>query len=244
VIHVTALGAGGEIEDRRRRNEPGAGRSRSSVGTGQTFRRGIAVFIQVIQGQVRHADPVYVELDVWTKEISAGTVGWLGSTAGVTDDMRFIALARWESAEAARRHSARPEQDHWWSAFSELFIARPTFHETTDVIIDVPGEPDHARFVQVIQGRGTNPARARELMGSHSEQWAAFRPEILGTVGCLFEEGGYTMAVYFTNEAAAREGERKPLPPELQAEMDELNSLNVGEAEFFDLREPWVRSPS
>jgi hypothetical protein len=201
------------------------------------------VFIQVIQGRVRHAEPVYVELDQWIKEIAQSAEGWVGSTAGVTDDMRFIGLSRWETEELARRHSARPEQDHWWSAFTTLFDAPPTFSETTQVVVDTPGDPDRARFVQVVRGRGSNPARARELMGAHSKEWAEFRPETLGTVGALFDDGGFTMAVYFTDEAAAREGERKEPPPVLKAEMDELNSLMVGQPEFFDLREPWLHSP-
>jgi hypothetical protein len=202
------------------------------------------VFIQVIQGQVRHAEPIYVELDVWIKEISQGAEGWLGSTAGVTDDKRFIALTRWASEEAAGRHSARPDQTHWWSAFSELFVELPTFRESSDVFLDVSGEPDNARFVQMMQGRGTDMGRARELMGSHSEEWSTFRPEILGTVGCMYGDGGYTMATYFTDEQAARAGEHKEPPAELKAEMDELSSLSIGIPEFFDLREPWVHSPS
>ncbi len=202
------------------------------------------MFVQVIQGQVRHKEPVYVELDVWIKEIAGSAEGWIGSTAGVTDDMRFIGLARWESADAARRHGARPDEQHWWSAFTELFDQPPTLRDTEDVVVDTPGDPDQARFVQVIQGRGSNPARARELMGSHPKEWAAFRPEILGSVACLYDEGGYTMAVYFTDEAAAREGERKQPPPQLQAEMDEMMSLSAGEPEFFDLREPWLHSPT
>jgi heme-degrading monooxygenase HmoA len=200
------------------------------------------VFIQVIQGQVRHAEPVYVELDQWIKELSGSAQGWLGSTAGVTDDKRFITLSRWESEEAARRNSARPEQDHWWRSFSELFTDPPTFHESSDIMLDINGDPDHARFVQVMQGRGTNPGRARELMGSHSDEWAAFRPEVLGSVGCMYDDGAYTMAIYFTDEASAREGERKQPPPELQADMDEMNTLSVGEPEFFDLRAPWLHS--
>jgi hypothetical protein len=202
------------------------------------------VFIQVIQGQVRHAEPIYVELDVWLKEIAVSAEGWLGSTAGVTDDRRFIGLIRFQSAEAARRQSARPEQTHWWNAFTELFPEPPTFHEASDVFIDVPHEPDNARFVQVMQGRGTDMYRARELMGSHSKEWSNFRPEILGTVGGLYDDGAYTVAVYFPDEAAARAGEHKPPPPELQVEVDELNSLSVGIPEYFDLREPWLRSPT
>jgi hypothetical protein len=110
------------------------------------------------------------------------------------------------------------------------------------VFLDIQGDPDHARFVQVMQGRGTNPGRARELMSSHSDEWAAFRPEVLGSVGCMYDDGAYTMAVYFTDEESAREGERKQPPPELQAEMEEMNAMSVGEPDFFDLRAPWLHS--
>jgi hypothetical protein len=72
--------------------------------------------------------------------------------------------------------------------------------------------------------------------------WAAFRPEILATVAVGHEGGAYTMAVYFTCEAAAREGERKHPPPELQAQMDEMAALSIGEPEFFDLKQPWLHS--
>jgi hypothetical protein len=61
------------------------------------------------------------------------------------------------------------------------------------------------------------------------------------TVG--HEGGAYTMAVYFTSEAAAREGERKEPPPELQVQMEEMATLSVGEPEFFDFKQPWLYSP-
>jgi hypothetical protein len=43
------------------------------------------------------------------------------------------------------------------------------------------------------------------------------------------------MAVSFTSEAAAREGEPKEPPPELQVQLEEMAALSVGEPEFFDL---------
>jgi hypothetical protein len=52
------------------------------------------------------------------------------------------------------------------------------------------------------------------------------------------------MAIYFTNEEEAREGEKKEPPPELAKLMQELGSLQVGETEYFDLRDPWLRSPA
>jgi hypothetical protein len=79
-------------------------------------------------------------------------------------------------------------------------------------------------------------------MGQDSSAWAAFRPEILGSVAVGHEGGAYTMAVYFTSEGEAREGEGKQPPPELKAQMEEMAALSVGEPEFFDLRQPWLYS--
>jgi hypothetical protein len=202
------------------------------------------VFVQVIQGQVADAEQARAALDRWAQELAPGATGWLGSTAGVTEDGRFIALARFASEEAARRNSDRPEQDRWWAETARLFSGEPTFNDSSDVTVDLVGDPDEAGFVQVIQGRGSDPDRARELMRQDSSAaWAAYRPEILGSVAVGHEGGAYTMAVYFTSEAAAREGERKQPPPELQAQMDELAALSVGEPEFFDLKRPWLYSP-
>jgi hypothetical protein len=201
------------------------------------------MFIQVIQGQVAGAGKVRAALDRWAEELAPGATGWLGSTAGVTEDGRFIALARFESEEAARRNSDRPEQDAWWAQTAKLFIGEATFHDSSNVIVDVTGEPDEAGFVQVMQGRSSDPAKARELMSEDSPEWAAFRPEIIGSVAVEHDGDAYTMAIYFTSEAEAREGERKEPPPELKAQMEEMNALSVGEVDFFDLKQPWLYSP-
>jgi len=161
----------------------------------------------------------------------------------VTEDGRFVALARFESEEAARRNSARPEQDQWWMETAKLFTGEVTFRDSSDVTVDVNGDPDQAGFVQVMQGRGSDPERARELMGQNPDDWAAFRPDVIGSVAVGHEGGAYTMALYFTSEQAAREGERKEPPPQLKAQMEEMNQLNIGEPEFFDLRRPWLSSP-
>jgi hypothetical protein len=201
------------------------------------------VVVQVIQGQVADAGKLRAALDRWAQELAPGAIGWLGTTAGVTEDGRFIALARFESEEAARRDSDRPEQDAWWTETAKLFSGEATFKDSSDVTVDVTGDPDDAGFVQVMQGRGSDPDRARELMAEDSQAWAAFRPEILGSVAVGYEGGAYTMAVYFTSEEAAREGERKEPPPELKAQMEEMAALSAGEPEFFDLKPPWLYSP-
>lgn len=202
------------------------------------------MFVQVIQGQVTDAEQAHAAFDRWVEELAPEATGWLGTTAGVTEDGRFIALARFESADAARQNSDSPGQDKWWHEFSSLLSGDATFHDTEDVVLDIQGEPDSAGFVQVMQGQGSNPARARELMEQDSEKWADFRPDVIGSITAMYDEGEYTMAIYFTSEAEARVGEQKTPPPELQAQMDEMQSLASGPPAFFDLKQPWLYLPT
>ena len=201
------------------------------------------MFVQVIQGRTSQPEALAEALDRWKAEVSPGARGWLGSTAGVTEDGRVIAVARFASEEAAMANSARPEQDAWWSETSKVFDGEVRFLNSTEVDVDVQGDPDRAGFVQVIQGRGTDPARARELMNQDSDRWAEFRPEVLGSLAIGHEGGAYTMVLYFTSEAEAREGERKEPPPDLRAQMEEMDKLSIGEPEFFDLKQPLLASP-
>ena len=202
------------------------------------------MFVQVIQGRVSDPEGLRAAIERWTQELAPGASGWLGSTSGVTEDGRFIELVRFESEDAARRNSDRPEQDRWWSETAKLLTGEVTFRDSMDVTVDVSGgDPDRAGFVQVMQGRGSDPDRARELMSQDADKWAAFRPDVIGSVTVGHEGGAYTMAMYFTSEAEAREGERKELPPELAAQMAEMGKLSIGEPEFFDLKQPWLYSP-
>ncbi len=201
------------------------------------------MFVQVFQGQVADPGQARAALDRWSQELAPGASGWLGSTAGVTEEGRFIALARFESEGAARKNSERPEQGQWWSETSTLFTGEVSFRDSIGVTVDANGDPDTAGFVQVMQGRGSDPDRARELMGEDSAEWAAFRPEMIGSVGAEHDGGAYTMALYFTSEEAAREGERKEPPPQLMAKMEEMDALNIGVPDFFDLKQPWLYSP-
>ena len=200
------------------------------------------MFVQVIQGRTGKPEEVHAAMERWMTELAPGAGGWLGSTGGVTDDGRLIALARFESADAARRNSERPEQDRWWRETATLLDGDASFADSEDVTLDLVGDPDKAGFVQVMRGRGTDPERAMELMSQDSEKWAEFRPEILGTVAVGHEGGGYTVAIYFTSEAEAREGEKREMPAELQEQMAAMAALEVGQPRFYDFSEPWIYS--
>jgi hypothetical protein len=202
------------------------------------------MFAQVMQGRTSDAQGLRSAMDRWTRELAPGSVGWLGSTGGVTDDGRFVAVARFESADAAARNSDRPEQTAWWEETQRLFDGEVAFHDSEDVTVDLQGDPDRAGFVQIMQGRVTDPQRAKELMAQMpSEAMAAYRPDILGSVSIGHEDGEWTQVLYFTSEAEAREGERKETPPEMQAVMEEMMTISTGAPDYLDLREPLLQSP-
>jgi hypothetical protein len=201
------------------------------------------MFVQVIQGQVSDAEELHAAVDRWAQELAPGASGWLGTTAGVTEDGRFIALARFETEEAARQNSDRAEQDQWWAETSKLFSGEVTFHDSTRVDVDTPGDPGQAAFVQVMQGRTSDPERARALMQLDPDVWADYRPDVLGSLAVEYDEGAYTTAIYFTSEDEARQGEQKEPPAELASAMEEMNSLSVGDVDFFDIKQPWLYAP-
>lgn len=201
------------------------------------------MFVQIVQGKVRDPQGVRAELDRWAEELGRTGVGLLGATAGVTSDGTFITIARFESEDAARENDDQPKQKAWWAETAELFDGNPTFAESSDVVEDVVGDPDRAGFVQVIQVRTTDPARAKELMSQDSEEWASFRPDVLGSLSVGHGDGMWTTVVWFTSEAEARENEAKEMPEEMQQQMAEMQAISEGEPTYLDLTDPWLFTP-
>src|SRR5207249_1644337 len=103
------------------------------------------MFVQVIQGSVSDAEQVHQQFDKWMRELAPGATGWLGSTAGVTEEGSLVAFVRFDSEEHARQNSSRPEQDSWWSETSKLFPSGARFLDTSEVTVDTPGDPGSAK---------------------------------------------------------------------------------------------------
>lgn len=200
------------------------------------------MFVQVIQGRVTDASGMRAHVDRWASDVGAGADGWLDSTAGVTEDGRTVAMVRFASEEAARANSDRPEQGDWWATMAGFYDGEPAFQNCTLVDLDQYGDTGAAGFVQVMQGKVGDIHGARSLMSDDSIDWATLRPDILGTLWAGSEDGSWTMAIYFTSEAAAREGEQKEMPAEVEAKMAELDSLSVAEPAFYDFHDPWLMS--
>ena len=78
------------------------------------------------------------------------------------------------------------------------------------------GGSDDAGFVQVIQGKLTDPERFRTFMAQPMDALHEARPEILGGTIAIEPDGTFTQTVAFTTEAAAREGEAKEMPEDMR----------------------------
>ncbi len=200
------------------------------------------MFIQVIQGRAKDAEALLKQMDRWDQDVKPGAQGFLGSTAGVTEDGQFFAAARFESEDAARANSDRAEQSEWWEETAQYFDGEPTFTEYTDVETSLRGGSDDAGFVQAMQGRSNNPERARELEKEFEEIAPKVRPDLIGGVTAWADDGSFTSINYFTSEAEARAGESQDIPSDAQESMKEWGSL-FGEIRFIDLKDPWFSSP-
>jgi len=205
--------------------------------------KGLFMFVQVIKGKVKDPQKVRDTMQTWLDDLSGGATGWLGSTTGVTDDGTMIAIARFDSVESAQRNSDRPEQGEWWAATEQLFDGEATFDDSTDVDVYVSGDPDSARFVQVIQGEVSDSERAKALMRSRPENFEQLRPDILAILTAGHRGGRWTSVAYFTSESEARQREAAEPPPEFTEMMAELRSLNVGEMSYYNLERVWLDSP-
>jgi hypothetical protein len=201
------------------------------------------MFVQLFTAKVRDAAAVRAVLEAWPAGPGRNAKGWLGSTEGITDDGQLVVLARFDSEAAARANSERPEQGAWWESLAANLDGGASFFESSDVDVDLVGDPDTAGFVQVMRGRVSDTARARELSTDDSGAWARYRPDIVGSIMLTHDDGEYAMVIYFTSEAEARVGEKSEPPEELRTTIEEMSALDVGEVTYFDLRHPWLSSP-
>jgi hypothetical protein len=201
------------------------------------------MFIQVIQGKVGDEAGLRRNMDRWQAELMPGATGYLGTTAGFTDDGTFVALARFESPDAARANSERPEQGAWWSETEKCFAGDVSFVDCDNVHTWLAGGSDDAGFVQIMRGHSGQVEQMHEFLTEREQDVQAVRPEIIGGLMMSRSDGQWVEAIYFTDEHSARAGEQKELPAELQAELERGMQL-MGEVTYLDLRQPILVSPS
>jgi hypothetical protein len=197
----------------------------------------MTVFMQVMQGKCSRPDELRALADSWREEGSAGAIGWLGGTYGITEDGTFLGMIRFTSREDAMANSARPETNAFAEKMGALMDGPVTFHDCDDVTSFLDGGSDEAGFVQVISGHLDDPAPAKAMLADTGDL-QEMRPEIIGGTFALAPGGTYFQTIYFTDEESARKGEQIEPPEDVRAA---LESMMAG-ATFYDLHQPWFAS--
>ena len=202
------------------------------------------MFIRVIQGRATNSPGIRRDLGRWQRQLGADADGWLGSTAGITEDGWSITVVRFASEAQARRNSDRSEQREWWRDASQ-HLARVVSHDAPKVHIYRDGGSDQAGFVQVIQGHSDDLEHMASLGRDQAEVLAREAPHILGVTVAEHADrpGDFTQVLYFTSEQDARRFAQEPPAVADEPVLEQLRSLMTN-ARCFDLRDPQLLSPS
>jgi hypothetical protein len=202
------------------------------------------MFIRVIQGRATNPPGIRRDLGRWQRQLAADADGWLGSTAGITEDGWSITVVRFASEPQARRNSDRPEQREWWRDASQ-HLARIAVHDAPKVHTYGEGGADAAGFVQIIQGHSDDLERMASLGRDREQVLARDAPHILGMTVAEHADrpGDFTQIVYFTSEQDARRYQPEP-PVEADQTVQEERRSRMTDLRSFDLRDPQLLSPS
>ncbi len=198
---------------------------------------------ETIRGWVSDPKAMGAAFDTWMREIAPGAKGLLGSTGGVTDDNELFILTLFKSEEEARANEARPEQGQFWAKVSNIFRSEPAIQTSTKVYSDTNGDLNSTGFVQIRFGQVSDGDRMLKLIEGNSSFRTAHR-DVLGIVGVVSDDGGFTSVVYFTSYEASRQlDEENDMPSDVRARGREIMTLLVGELEYQDLKNPWLGWP-
>jgi hypothetical protein len=201
------------------------------------------VFIQVIQGRAIDPAGLHKELNRWQRQLAVDADGWLGSTAGTTEDGWSVVVWYFASEDHARRNSHRPEQRAWWRQASQ-HLGEVALHDAPKVHLYRDGRSELAGFVQVIQGHTEDLERMAGLGGDQEEVLAREAPHILGVTVAVHADrpGDFTQIVYFTSEQDARSFEQEP-PTEVDEPAQQERRRLLTNLRSFDLRHPQLLIP-
>lgn len=194
------------------------------------------MFVQIIKGKAKDEGALRKQFDGWVEEVRPGAEGFLGCTTGISKDGTWFTSARFESEEAARRASDRPEQGKWWEE-TEQYLEDVTFNDCSEVDEMLGGGSNDAGFVQVMQGETKDVAKLRSMGREMEPELRKMRPDVLGGIVAWHGDGGaFTQVIYFTSEAEARANESNPENEGPPSEFTEL----MGDITYIDLSDPWL----
>ena len=201
------------------------------------------MFIQVISGKVTDVEAMERLEEKWERDLRPGATGFLGATMASPTTTGSSWPRGSSRPSAAKRNSDRPEQDAWWQEMAKV-TDDVTVHDCSRIETLFGGGNDEATFVQVMQGRVNDRAKAEEFFSKSAEaekMLKEFRPDVIGEVIAIHDDGDtYSDIVYFSSEEEARAAEAKGIPDEVQEMMAEMESA-IEVTEFLDLKRLTLR---
>jgi len=188
------------------------------------------MFIQVIQGKVSDEAGLRRCLARWHSDLEPGADGYLGTTSGVCADGTFIALARFDSEQAALRNSERPEQGAWWAETEKCFEGDVRFVDCPDVRQWLNGGSDAAGFVQIMQGHSRDRDRMHAVMTQNADRIQQLRPEIIGgTFSTFGDDAVRSFSVRFRKRSWVGDDVTVALEPTDETTVFHLLATSAGE---------------
>lgn len=201
------------------------------------------MFTQVIRGRAIDPDGIREELNRWQRQLAVDADGWLGSTAGTTEDGWSVVVVYFASEAQAHRNRDRLEQRAWWRQASR-HLGEVTLHDAPMVHLYRDGRSELAGFVQVIQGHVDDWERMAVLGRGQEEATAREAPHLLGVTVAEHADrpGDFTQVLYFTSEHDAQSFEEDPPTGADEPAQEERRRLMTN-LRTFDLRDPQLLDP-
>jgi hypothetical protein len=193
-----------------------------------------------MEGRDANPEGLHAQLATWMSDLQPGAEGWLGTTAGLTADGRFIAVTRFESQEAAKANSDRPEQSLWWEKTAATFDGDVAFTDCPDVDVFGAGGSDDAGFVQIMIGRADRAA-LKPLAEELDAVLRRMRPDVIGGTAAWPGDGTFIQTVYFSSEEARAHESAAAKSDEDRADAERLMSLMQVDR-YIDLPNPMLYS--
>lgn len=198
------------------------------------------VFIQIIQGRASDTEALRVEYERSIGRLADQAEGWLGSTAGLTDEGAFFAAVRFASGEAARRASRQAEHEAWWQELTTVADGEASVHECSDVAEFAGGVAATAGFVEVIQGRAVDLGDILHRVAMAESSALPHQPVLLGGYIAAHDRAdGFTQLMYYPSEQAARERTSEEVRETELLQVETMSEF-VTDVRRFAIPDPWL----
>ena len=199
------------------------------------------MFLLTVEGRTGTPDALHEDVLNWPGEVGRSAVGWLGNTAGVSNDGDFVLLMRFESEEAAWITSDLPEQGRWWQTCAEHLDTKPAITGSTTVIGILDGGSDDAAAVRIRRGSAVLNRYRRSLRQLETLP-PAERAAVIGGIVAWHDGDRFTEALYLTSRDFAQVRQLGTSPTPLGRFIDGLEA-SILDAKVIELDEPWLISP-